>query len=357
MEKLKRVLFMALCIILSLTACSNEKEQVEESKSAEEIETKEVEVKEETNELVKIKVSEPVRGLLWGPIHITKELGFFEEQGLDVEFVLVQGDAPTAPVLSGDAQFGLFGPEMIVGLNAKGQGAKLLLTCTDKFPYTFVFAPGISSYDELKGTSVAAADSGSSPRQFVRTVLEKNGLNPDGDVSYVNLPIASLVSGLGSGEISASYVSPESRNLAVEQGATIQIDMYDPEVHKEILGSETYGMYITFATDEYIKENPEIVQKYVNAIYKGILWTQSHTTEEIVEALRPQHSSNENLDSIIKEIMDNDIYTKDGSFTEEGYKAINNMAISAGVADKEIPFNEVIDDSFLNNAKENINLD
>ena len=36
---------------------------------------------------------------------MAKALGYFEEEGLDVEFVTVQGDMPTAPVLSGDAQF------------------------------------------------------------------------------------------------------------------------------------------------------------------------------------------------------------------------------------------------------------
>ncbi|EQF24343.1 NMT1-like family protein [Clostridioides difficile CD160] len=346
---MKKFISILLCgvMLLGMVACSSGKEEDKSSNNA----------KKETKQLEKVKVSEPVRGELWGPAYLAKALGFFEEEGLDVEFVTVQSDMPTAPVLSGDAQFGLYGPEMILGFNEKNQGTKLLLSTTQKYPYSFVVAPKYSSVKDMKGKTINGADSGSSPRAFVRSVLKENGLNPDTDATYVNLPNSALVAALEKEDVAGSYVSPSARKIVLDAGNKLVEDIYNPEVHKKLIGSENYEMYITFTTDKYIKENPETVQKYVNAIYKAILWTNENSAEKIIETLKPLFPGNEMLEDSVKEIKDNNIYSKDGSFTDDGYAAINRMSMASGVIKQEIPREKAIDDTFLKDAQKNVKLD
>ena len=50
-----------------------------------------------SGDLQKITVCEPVRGILWAPVYVALEEGYFEEEGLDVEITTVQSDMPTAP--------------------------------------------------------------------------------------------------------------------------------------------------------------------------------------------------------------------------------------------------------------------
>lgn len=338
-------IFLSCIMVLGMTACSSG------------INTKKEEKKAEAKELQKIKVAEPVRGDLWGPVYLAKELGYFEEEGLDVEFVTVQSDMPTAPVLSGDAQFGLYGPEMILGFNEKNQDTKLLLSTTQKYPYSFVTTPKYKTVAEMKGKTVNGADSGSSPRAFVRSVLKENGLNPDTDATYVNLPNSGLVAALEKEDVSGSYVSPAARKIVLDAGNTLVEDIYDSEVHKRLIGSETYPMYITFATDKYIEENPETVQKYVNSIYKAILWAEQNSADETIKKLEPLFPGNKTLKDSIKEIKDNNIYSIDGSITDDGYAAINRMALSSGVIKKEVPREKAVDDTFLKSAQKNIKLD
>ncbi|AFS78167.1 NMT1/THI5-like domain-containing protein [Gottschalkia acidurici 9a] len=345
---MKKLLALILCttLLFSMTACNSEKPgNKDEQKDA------------KLTELKKITISEPVRGILWAPVHLAKELGYFEEQGLDVDIVTVQGDAPTAPVLSGDAQFGLFGPEMILGFNEKGQGTKLLITATKKFPYTFLSNSKYDSIESLKGTAINGADSGSSPRQFVRSVLKSGGLNPDADANYVRIPNSGIIAAFENNDIAATYASPESRQLLLDSGAKMLVDMYKPEVHNQILGSKDYEMYITFAKDDYIKENPEIVQKYVNAVYKATLWLNAHTVEEVTEAIRPSFSDNKNLEQTIKEIKDNGIFSETGGFTDSGFKAINKMAKEAGIIKNDVKKEQAVDESFIKKAQESIKLD
>lgn len=353
---MKKFLALVLCftILVGVSACSPGDSKSKQSENQNVIDEEEA---NQSEELQKITISEPVRGILWAPVHLAKELGYFEEQGLDVDIVTVQGDVPTAPVLSGDAQFGLFGPEMILGFNENMQGTKLLMTATDKFPYSFVSNPEYSSIESLKGTVVNGADSGSSPRQFVRSVLKSAGLNADSDASYIKIPNSGIISALENKDISATYASPESRQLLLDSGAKMLLDMYEPESHKKILGSETYEMYITFVTDKYIEENPEIVQKYVNAVYKATLWTNEHSVEEITEAIRPSFSDNEYLERTIREIKDNEIFSETGEFSDSGFEAINKMAKEAGIIKDYVPREKVVDDSFLKEAQKNIKLD
>lgn len=348
-------LVLTLALALALTACGSSP-SVSSAAPGGQSAGPQAAVSPSPSALIPIKVSEPVRSELWGPYYLAGALGYFEEQGLDVEFVTVQGDMPTAPVLAGEAQFGLYGPEMIVKFNSQGQGTKLLATATDRYPYSLV-SKGIKDVKDLKGTTVNAGDSGSSPRQFVRAALSNAQLNSDTDVTYVNIPGSASIAALGSGETSATYVSPTARALALSQGYDLLIDIYNNDVHKALIGSDTYEMYIAFSTDDYIKKNPEIVQKFVNASYQAILWADAHSAEEIIEALKPYFVDSPTLEGAVKEIKKNGLWTADGSFSQSGYDAINRMAINAGMITEAVPRENVVEDSFLLNAQQNIHLD
>lgn len=309
------------------------------------------------DELQKVTITEPAHAVLWAPVYLAKNLGYFEEQGLDAEITTVQGDTPTAPVLSGKAEFGLFGPEMITGFNEKGQGTKLIVTTTKKFPYALVSGKDYPDIESLKGTSINAADSGSSPRQFARSSLKNAGLNPDSDVNYANVSNPAVLAALESGEISASVVSPEIRKQVLDAGNTMLVDMYDPEVHKEILGSEDYEMYITFVKDDLINENPELVQKYVNAVYKAILWMNEKDVDEIVKVLEPDFSEMKNLKDVVTEMKEQNLLSEDGGFSDDGFEAIKRVSQEAGLLKEDIEKDKVIDDHFIKEAQKSITLE
>jgi NitT/TauT family transport system substrate-binding protein len=335
--------FIVGLLIMSMIACSN-------SPSSETTGPSETGQKE----LVKITVSEPIRSELWGPVYLAKSLGFFEAEGLDVNFITVQNDMPTAPVLAGDAQFGLYGPEMILSFNAKGQGTKLIATASDRYPYSFVSTKDITDIKQLKGQVVNAADSGSSPRAFVRSIVASAGLNPDQDVTYVNIPGSASVAAVVNNEIKGTYVTPTARALALSAGLNLLVNTYDPEVHTKLIGSESYEMYIVFSTDKYIKDNPEIVQAFANAVYRGVRWADSHSVDEIVAALQPLFTNSDTLSTAVAEIKENGLWSADAQFSDSGYAAINRVAIASGLIKEPIDRSAVIADEFILKAKENM---
>ena len=55
------------------------------------------------------------------------------------------------------------------------------------------------------------------------------------------------------------------------------------------VGAESgYIPYTAYsATKSYIEKNPQVIQKFTNAVYKGMLWVESHTAEEVAKSLQP----------------------------------------------------------------------
>ena len=257
---------------------------------------------------------------------------------------------PTAPVLADEAQFGLYGPEMICKFVAEGQDTELLYTCTDTYPYSFFLAKDVKSVADLKGTTVNGADSGSSPRAFVRAVVNNAGLDADNDVTYANMSNSAVIAALESGEIKATYASPELRAQLIDAGYDVTVDIYDKDVHKELLGSESYEMYIVFGKKSYVEQNPEITQSFINACYKGAQYLDSHDTDEIVDTLKEQFSEMTNLEQVVKECKDNGLWSPDGLFTDSGVEAINKMAMDSGLIDKPVAKSDLVDDSFAKKA-------
>ncbi len=68
--------------------------------------------KKEDNDLTKVKVAEVTHSMFYAPWYVAQELGYFEEEGLDIEVILTPGaDKVSAAVLSNDVEIGFCGPE------------------------------------------------------------------------------------------------------------------------------------------------------------------------------------------------------------------------------------------------------
>ena len=79
-------------------------------------------VKPKDNDLTKVKVAEVAHSIFYIPQYVAHSLGYFEEEGLDVEIILASGaDKVTAAVLSGDVQIGFCGSEATIYVYNNGE--------------------------------------------------------------------------------------------------------------------------------------------------------------------------------------------------------------------------------------------
>ncbi len=307
----------------------------------------------EKNELTKVVVSE-FRSTNYAPVHVAYLNGYFEEEGLNVEFA-VYGDGPVAfqGMHAGDSQFCMLSIDPVLKAFDQGLESTVVAAVDTIRLYGFVGSKDITDLSQLKGKSIFAGAPGSAPYTFVWSILENAGLDPEKDVTFVQTQYGASISALNQGTIDASYMDNANRNRFKEIGANFLVDCADPETRKEIFGSDRYEASIITTTKKYAQENPEIIQKFVNATVRGCEWIQNHSDEEVAELLAPMYDGTP-METLIEQIQLTRIaYSPDGFITEEGYAAMEGFCLKAGIIENPVGYENIIDMSFVEKAKQN----
>jgi len=294
---------------------------------------------------IKIKMAQPGHDNYGIPIYLADKLGYFKDEGLEVEFVNFKSSPlSVAAMLAGEVQFTLTSYDQALKMYEKGRVLKNLLTTTEKHPWAIISRPEIKTVEDLKGKTISAKMPGSGPRAFISTILIRYGLDPEKDVKFSALPGPAIIPSYENGAIDATFGSGNLKAELLARGAKVLVDMNDPKQHLEILGTDTYPLKVVMATAEYIEKNPAIVQHFVNAIVKAMKWEQSQDSATIAEAVAPYLLGPQD-EKIIGDIRR--AFSHDGVITPEGHKSIEKITMDVGLIKKPIAMKEVVDQSFL----------
>ena len=119
-------------------------------------------------------------------------------------------------------------------------------------------------------------------------------------------------------------------------------------------GEIPYTAYST--TKTFISENEDLLQRFTNAVYKGQLWVQSASDEEVAKAMQPFFTdiSQDDLVSVVKRYKEVDAWSKDPMLKEESLNKLMAVMKEAKELDKEPPYKDIVNTDFANNAIKNI---
>lgn len=114
-----------------------------------------------------------------------------------------------------------------------------------------------------------------------------------------------------------------------------------------------YVPYTAFsAKSSYLKEHPDVVQKFTNALQKGIDDTLSHTPEEIAKTISPQFKETdlETLTTIIQRYHEQDTWKENLIFEEPSFRLLLEILSEAGELTDEPSYQDLVDTSFAEEA-------
>jgi NitT/TauT family transport system substrate-binding protein len=190
--------------------------------------------------------------------------GYYKAVGLDVTIVQGNGSGNTAQlVAAGRAQVAYADAVAVSQLIAKGAPMKIVSTIYQSNPNEVMALKktGIKSVKDLAGKKVGIP-SASSQATMLPLFLKANGLK-ESDLTLMNMPVASMVPSLLQGQVDAVLGSMDAYQIQAEsQGA--QLDIYTFADY----GVPTVSTSI-FASNSYIKDNPEVLKKFIAASLKG----------------------------------------------------------------------------------------
>lgn len=343
MKKRISIIFCVLaftCLTLSACKASPSTSEGTETPPAQTLET--------------IVITEPVRGYHWAPVYLAETLGYLAEEGLQADFQTVSGTDSSLPVFSGDAQFGLRGIEMALIANEAGNGCKVLASTTSHHVYQLIGAnASYNSVESLRGGTIAGGQGPSSaPHAFAKAILLHNGITPDEETAVLSMRSSGYLAAMQAGEIQAAIATnPWSAKQLLDNGGVVIVDGTDPAAMEELMGSSNYELFVLFASDAYIAEHPETVQKLLNAVAKAFAFMNEATPEEIADALAPLFpDSYEEILYSAQEDKNAHIQSPDGFHTEEGFQAAVALTKLSGAVSKDHDAKEIFDESFLQKA-------
>jgi NitT/TauT family transport system substrate-binding protein len=209
-------------------------------------------------------------------LYVTKKIGAFKRNGLDVDFLLLQGGSQALQVLlSGDIKL-ISGGGGTAAQRArfKGAGNLLVATYTPTMPYSLYVNAKIQDAKRLKGAKIAISRFGSSSDFAARFMVARLGLDPSKDVTIMQIGNQrERMSALLSGSVDGSVVDAPNTLIARQQGF---VELADASK----LGL-TYPHNNIASTDRFIREEPQTVFSFLRAFVEGIAYYRTHKAESM----------------------------------------------------------------------------
>ena len=303
----------------------------------------------ESTNLKTIRLNEVVRSVFYAPMYVAINEGFFEEEGLSIDLSTGQGaDKTMQQLLSGNVDIGFSGPEQVVYIYNQGREDYPVVfgQLTQRDGSFLVGREEEENFDwsSLKGKEIIGGRPGGIPEMALEYVLKQNGLNPENDVKMVtNVDFTATAGAFKSGIGDYVALFEPTATMLEKDGAGNIVSSIGNEA-----GNISYTCFYT--TKSYMDENPDIIQKFTNAIYKGQQWVQQHTSEEVADSIISFFPGTDK--EVIVKVIDNykniEAYSETPEVSEDGLNKL--MDIIQGYDESLITerpdFNIIVNNSF-----------
>jgi NitT/TauT family transport system substrate-binding protein len=292
--------------------------------------------------------------LYYLPLTVTDRLGFFKDEGLDVEISDLSGGARALQALMGgsaDVVTGSF--DHTIQMQAKGQPITAVVQL-GRFP-GFVLAlvgPKAAAYKgpaDLKGMKIGVTAPGSSTHFMVLHMMAQAGLKAD-EAAFLGVGAGSTaVAAAKRGEIDALVsVDPVINLLDSENAIRIVADTRTMEGTKAVYGGP-YPAAVLYLSPAYAQSHPKTVQALTNAFVRGLKWIASHSAEDIAKTMPPEYALG-NMPLLIRSIRSSiPMYSPDGRLNRESADTALKVLreFDSAVRGAKIDVTKTYTDSFL----------
>ena len=247
-----------------------------------------------------LRVGIPGLSAEFAPVWAANDRGLLKKYGFESETIAMQGGTQLAQAVIGASI-----PIAVMGgayLTAAVRGADLVMIAThmDKFPYSLIVKPNIKRVEDLKGTKLAISRFGSSSDAGLRVALQKLGLNPDKDVTILQVGgQTERFAALKGGSVDGTVVIPPLSGAAQRLGYNALINMTELGI--------PYPQEGVVVSRQMIGSRRETIIRFLKAYIEGV--KELKTDKEFAIAVMAKHlrldrkKDREALEDSFKEVV------------------------------------------------------
>ena len=307
---------------------------------------------EKKAEAVTVRLNEVTHSVFYAPQYAAMKLGFFADEGLDIELTNGGGaDKVMTAVLTGQSDIGLAGPEACIYVHNQGkEDAPVVFAQLTKRDGSFLMGRTDEDFtwESLRRRTVIGGRKGGVPEMTLEYVLRQHGLEPQVDVIVDTSVQFNMMAGAFSGG-SGDYVTlfePTATEMEQSGKGYILCSMGQES------GEIPYTAY--FAAPSYLSAHEDVIQGFTNAVARGQRWVQDHSPEEVAEAIADQFpdTSVETLTAVAQRYKDIDAWNATPVMKQESLERLETVMESAGELDRSqwVDFAKLVDNRFAEAA-------
>jgi len=325
MKKVLLLFFLLVAAIVLLTACRREND----------------------SEMTTIRISEVTRSVFYAPQYVALSLGFFEEEGLNVELFTSDGaNHVMTALLTGAAEIGFSGPEAAIYVFNEGRSDHAVVFAqVTKRDGSFLIARSLMedfTWNAIRGSHVLPGRRGGMPFMALEYVTRQHGILPDVDVNFdTSIQFAAMVGAFlnGVGDFVTAF-EPVASTIELEGRGFVVASV------GEASGEIPYTAY--YALGSYIEANPEVIQSFTNAIARAQRWTLENPASLIATTIAPffPDADLQILENAIARYKEIDAFSATPYMTRDSFDRLQRVMESAGELSQRAPYESLVDNRF-----------
>lgn len=310
--------------------------------------------------LEKTKVSIAVGGknlFYYLPLTIAEQLGYFKDEGLQVEISDFAGGSKALQALVGgsaDVVSGAFEHTItmqakrrqIVAFVLQGRAPQIVFGVSTKA------MPNMKSITDLKGKKIGVSAPGSSTNMLANFVLARGGIKPT-DVSFIGVGTsAGALSALRSGQIDAiANLDPVITMLEEKNEIKIIADTRKMKDTQVVFGGSMPAATL-YAPAEFIEKNPNTAQSLTNAMVRALKWLQNAGPSDIIKVVPESYQLGDRKLYLEAFAKVREALSPDGMIPEDGPRTALRalQSFDPELANKQIDLSKTFTNEFVKKA-------
>ncbi len=221
-----------------------------------------------------------------------------------------------------------------------------LVEKTGIYHYPYRIVASREKLHDVENMFIMLGQTGGMPEMVFEFVLKKNNIDPVNDLSIdqsIDFGSTAAAFSGGKGDFTVEF-EPSATALETEKAgyvvASVGVD-------------SGYVPYTAFSAKEsYIKDHPDILQAFTDALQKGMQYVNEHTSEEIAQTIAPQFPDTEEatIAAIVERYQKQDTWKEDVIFSEEAYTLLLDILEESGQLTKRPAYEDLIHTEFAEQA-------
>ena len=300
---------------------------------------------ESAHAIDKVRIGFPDMAAQFIPLPLAQKLGFFQEEGLQGEFIRINPTPAVAALVSGELDYyAVIGSGVAAAI--RGVPVKAVASYVPGAPIALIARPEFKSVQELKGKSVGLLSLGTALEAIAKLIFKHFGIDPDREIKF-----------LVTGTIEGRFASMKQGLTAATLGSP-PIDFQGKKLGFVVLAraNELFSYPISglVASAKKIAERPDEIKRVIKAGIKANRYI-SHNRDGTLEVMTAWLKINKEMAAATYDSL-SQAFNDDGSLPEKGLRLAIEEAKRVGKVEREIALSEVADFTLLKEAQKELGI-